>query len=113
LPLPLYKAKADLFRCLGHPARIRILELLSERDRAVHELLAAITIEQSNLSQQLSVLRMAGLVAAHRQGSEVVYSLALPEVRELLRAGRRLLEAKHAVADALVDEVSRPTGPAR
>jgi len=107
VPLPLYQAKAELFRCLGHPARIRILELLSEEDLAVHELLASITIEQSNLSQQLSVLRAAGLVAQRREGPEVIYSLALPEVRSLLRAGRQLLEAKHAPGDGLVDEVSR------
>ena len=45
--VPLYQAKAELFRTLGHPARIRILELLSERDHAVHELLAAIELEAS------------------------------------------------------------------
>jgi DNA-binding transcriptional ArsR family regulator len=109
VPLPLYQAKAEMFRCLGHPARIRILELLSEEDLAVHQLLSSITIEQSNLSQQLSVLRAAGLVAQRREGAEVIYSLALPEVRELLRAGRHLLETKHAAAAArLVDEVTRP-----
>ena len=48
--VPLYQAKAELFRTLGHPARIRILELLSERDHAVHELLAAIELEASSLS---------------------------------------------------------------
>ena len=107
MSLPLYQAKAELFRCLGHPARIRILELLAEEDLAVHELLASITIEQSNLSQQLSVLRAAGIVVQRREGSEVIYSLALPEVRDLLRAGRRLLEAKHATTGVLVDEVTR------
>ncbi len=59
---PLHQAKAEFFRTLGHPARIRVLELLSERDHAVHELLEAIEIEPSNLSQQLAVLRRAGLV---------------------------------------------------
>jgi ArsR family transcriptional regulator len=55
--VPLFQAKAELFKTLGHPARIRILELLSERDHAVHELLEKIEIEPSNLSQQLAVLR--------------------------------------------------------
>jgi ArsR family transcriptional regulator len=110
VPLPLYQAKAELFRTLGHPARIRVLELLAERERAVHELRDAITIEASNLSQQLGVLRMAGIVTQERRGPEVIYALALPEVRELLQAGRALLEAKHTAAgDELVDEVSRST----
>ena len=84
MPIPLYQAKAEFFRTLGHPARIRILELLSDEDRPVHQLLAAIAIEPSNLSQQLSVLRQAGLVSQRREGGEVIYSLALPEVRDLL-----------------------------
>jgi DNA-binding transcriptional ArsR family regulator len=113
MPVPLYQAKAEFFRTLGHPARIRVLELLAERDRAVHELRDAIAIEASNLSQQLSVLRMAGLVAQRREGSEVIYSLALPEVRDLLLAARRILQTKHAHGVEMVDEITRPQEPAR
>ncbi len=91
MTVPLYQAKAEFFRTLGHPARIRVLELLSERDHAVHELLSAIEIEPSNLSQQLAVLRRAGLVAQRREGSEVVYSVSVPEVRDLLLAARVIL----------------------
>ena len=91
--MPLYQAKAEFFRTLGHPARIRVLELLSERDHAVHELLDAIEIEQSNLSQQLAVLRRAGLVVQRRAGGAVVYSVAVPEVRDLLVAARTILAA--------------------
>ena len=91
MPIPLYQAKAEFFRTLGHPARIRILELLAERDHAVHELLPEIDIEPSNLSQQLAVLRRAGLVAQHRTGHEVVYSVSVPEVRDLLLAAREIL----------------------
>ena len=91
MPVPLYQAKADFFRTLGHPARIRVLELLTERDHAVHELLAAIEIEPSNLSQQLAVLRRAGLVSARRENGEVVYSVSVPEVKDLLLAGRAIL----------------------
>ena len=93
MPVPLYQAKAEFFRTLGHPARIRILELLSERDHAVHELLGAIEIEPSNLSQQLAVLRRAGLVAQRREGGEVVYSVSVPEVRDLLLAARTILRS--------------------
>jgi DNA-binding transcriptional ArsR family regulator len=89
--VPLYQAKAEFFRTLGHPARIRILELLSERDHAVHELLEQIEIEPSNLSQQLAVLRRTSLVVSRRQGGEVIYSVSVPEVRDLLLAARRIL----------------------
>lgn len=91
MPVPLYQAKAELFRALGHPVRIRVLELLSERDHAVHELLAAIPTEASSLSQQLAVLRRTGLVRQQRIGGEVVYAIAVPQTRELLAAARTLL----------------------
>jgi DNA-binding transcriptional ArsR family regulator len=91
MPLPLYQAKAEFFRTLGHPARIRVLELLSEREHAVHELLREIDIEASNLSQQLAVLRRAGLITQLRVAGEVRYAIAVPEVRDLLRAARWIL----------------------
>ena len=88
---PLYVAKADFFRTLGHPARIRILELLSQREHAVHELLADIAIEPSNLSHQLAVLRRTGLVLQERRDGQVFYRVAVPEVDDLLRAARSIL----------------------
>ena len=104
--IPIYAAKAELFRTLGHPARIRILELLSERDHAVHELLDEIGIEPSNLSQQLAVLRRVGLVAQRRTGGEVVYSINVPEVRDLLIAGRGILGQLSAAGQHVVEEAA-------
>lgn len=89
--VPLYQAKAEFFRMLGHPVRIRVLELLQDGPLPVRDLLAAIEIEPSNLSQQLAVLRRSGIVSATREGSTVVYELAGGDVAELLRAARRIL----------------------
>ena len=101
MAVPLYQAKAEFFRTLGHPARIRVLELLSERDHAVHELLEHIAIEPSNLSQQLAVLRRAGLVTQRREAGEVLYAVSVPEVRDLLLAARTILLGLLDDADAL------------
>jgi ArsR family transcriptional regulator, arsenate/arsenite/antimonite-responsive transcriptional repressor len=89
--IPLYQAKAEFFRMLGHPVRIRVLELLQDGPMPVRDLLAAIEIERSNLSQQLGVLRRSGIVTAVRESDTVVYSLASPDVAELLRSARRIL----------------------
>ncbi|MFF4569716.1 ArsR/SmtB family transcription factor [Streptomyces sp. NPDC001410] len=91
MPVPLYEAKAEFFRMLGHPVRIRVLELLQDGPKPVRELLAAIEVEPSNLSQQLAVLRRSGIVTATRTGSTVVYELAGGDVAELLAAARRIL----------------------
>ena len=89
--VPLYQAKAEFFKTLGHPVRIRLLELLAERDHAVHELLQRIDVEPSNLSQHLAVLRRTQLVVSRRQRGEVIYSVSAPEVRELLIIARSIL----------------------
>ena len=88
---PLYQLKAEFFKTLGHPARIRVLELLSEREHAVSQMLPEVGIEPANLSQHLAVLRRAGLVTTRKEGSSVVYSLTSPEIAELLRVARRIL----------------------
>ena len=106
MSVPLYQAKAEFFKTLGHPARIRILELLSERDHAVHELLERIEIEPSNLSQQLAVLRRTSMVVSHRRGAEVVYSVSVPEVRDLLMTAREILSGLIAEQGELVAELT-------
>ncbi|WP_071344032.1 ArsR/SmtB family transcription factor [Nocardia seriolae] len=83
--------KADFFKTLGHPVRIRVLELLSQRDHAVSEMLVEIGVEAANLSQQLSILRRAGLVTARRAGLSVTYELTSPQVAELLVVARAIL----------------------
>src|SRR3954463_12516281 len=85
------EAKADLFRTLGHPVRIRVLELLQDGPRAVHELLAEIDVEPSNLSQQLAILRRAGIVVSPREGTTVRYNLGTSDVADLMQAARRFL----------------------
>lgn len=91
MPVPLYQAKAELFRTLGHPLRIRVLELLQDGPKPVSELLVELDVESSSLSQQLAVLRRAGIVVSTRRGTSVVYELAASDVAELMRAARRFL----------------------
>ncbi|WP_405848401.1 ArsR/SmtB family transcription factor [Streptomyces sp. NBC_01518] len=91
MSVPLYQAKAEFFRMLGHPVRIRVLELLQDGPMPVRELLAAIEVEPSSLSQQLAVLRRSGIVTSRREGSTVVYALASGDVADLMRVARRIL----------------------
>jgi ArsR family transcriptional regulator len=88
---PLYSLKAEFFKTLGHPARIRILELLAVRDHSVGELQAEIGLESSHMSQQLGVLRRAGVVVSTKQGNSVIYSLATPDMAQLMAIARKIL----------------------
>ena len=88
---PIYEVKAQLFKTLGHPARIRILEVLSDGARSVSALQPDVGIESSHLSQQLAVLRRAGVVDSDRDGSSVVYTIADPQILELLAVAKKVL----------------------
>lgn len=89
---PLYEVKANLFKGLAHPVRVRILEVLASAETvSVSSLLADTGLEASNLSQHLSVLRQHNLVIAERRASQVFYRLAYPDVAALLDVARSLL----------------------
>lgn len=105
---PLYQLKADFFKTLGHPIRIRVLELLSQREHAVAEMLPEVGIEAANLSQQLAVLRRAGLVATRKEGSSVYYSLTSPHVAELLRVARQILSGVLSGQVELLEDLRAP-----
>lgn len=102
---PLYEVKANLFKGLAHPLRIRVLELLAAKPEvSVAELQRDTALEASHLSQHLAVLRRHRLVEAERRASHVYYRLADPTVAELLIAARRLLIAILADDVQLLDE---------
>ena len=102
---PIYQVKADLFKTLGHPARIRVLELLREGERTVSELVPDVGLEPSHLSQQLAVLRRAHIVDTRRAGNTVVYRVRDPRVFQLLRTAKEMLTATLTDSSELLDEL--------
>lgn len=89
---PLYEVKANLFKGMSHPVRVRVLEVLSATtEQSVAELITDTGLEASHLSQHLSVLRRHNLVVAERRASQVFYRLAHPQVADLLTVSRALL----------------------
>lgn len=88
---PISELKAELFKALAHPARIRVLEVLAGGERSVGELLQPVGIEASHLSQQLSVLRRAGLVTSRKEGASVFCAIKDPVAVELLAVAKQLL----------------------
>lgn len=91
LSRPISEIKAELFRALGHPARIRILEVLAEGEHSVGEIQPRVGVESSHLSQQLGVLRRAGLVSTRKEGSSVIYAIRDQQLVELLAVARSIL----------------------
>ncbi|WP_398290205.1 ArsR/SmtB family transcription factor [Sporosarcina sp. NCCP-2716] len=82
--------KADFFKALAHPLRIRILELLADGEKSVTELQQLVNSEGSAVSQQLSILRAKNIVIGTKKGKSVIYSLRDPSISRLLEAARDL-----------------------
>jgi DNA-binding transcriptional ArsR family regulator len=84
-------AKAEMFKALGHPIRVRALEVLVAGERPVGELADELGVEMSHLSQQLAVLRRAQIVSARRVRSTVFYSVRDPRISQLFATARAML----------------------
>jgi ArsR family transcriptional regulator len=88
---PLSEIKAELFKALANPARVRVLEVLADGEQTVGEKVPLVGLESSHLSQQLGVLRRARLVTTRKEGPRVVYAIRDAAVVELLAAAKRFL----------------------
>ncbi len=99
--------KAQFFRALAHPTRIRILETLIKGDRSVQELQEALDLEQPVVSQQLAVLRNQGIVTSAKQGLSVRYALRDPAIEELLTVARRIFDNHLVDTGIMLKELRR------
>ena len=102
---PVHEIKATLFRVLGHPARVRILELLREGERSVGALQAELGLDSGGTSQHLAALRRIGLVTARCEGTSVYYAVEDERVFDLLSAGRDLITRRLASEQSLLREL--------
>lgn len=93
---------------LGHPARVRILELLREGDKTVGELQGALGLDSSGTSQHLAALRQRGIVEGRREGTSVWYSVRDARMFQLLETARQIIFSGLAETKTLLEELSVP-----
>ena len=101
--LPIAALKAELFKALAHPMRIRALERLVKAEYSVGELAEGLSLELTQLSQQLGVLRRAGVVVTRRDGNTIFYSVRDPHIAQLLSVTREMLMSNLQESQTLLD----------
>jgi len=104
---PLQAFKADFFRALAHPIRIKILETLGAGERSVQELQGALDLEQPVVSQQLAVLRTKNIVTARKVGTTVRYALSDPLITKLLSVAREIFNNHLIDSQSMLKEIQR------
>ncbi len=103
----MHEAKASLFRVLGHPARIRILELLGEGERSVGALQADLGLDSGGTSQHLAALRRVGVVQSRREGTTVFYRVDDKRVFDLLATGRDIITRRLGEQQSLLKDLAK------
>jgi DNA-binding transcriptional ArsR family regulator len=106
-PAALQAFKADFFRALAHPIRIRILETLGEGERSVQELQAALRLDQPVVSQQLAVLRAKNIVTSRKVGTTVRYALSDQLITKLLSVAREIFNNHLVDSQSMLRELQR------
>ncbi len=121
--LPIAQLKAELFKAIAHPVRVRVLEVLVGGERPVGELAETLGIEMSHLSQQLGILRRGGVLVTRRSGNTIYYSLRDPRMSQLLAVARQMLvttleDSQQLLANLQAEDIDAelatpgPAGPA-
>jgi len=85
------KAKAKVFKALGHPVRMLIVEALCEKKHCVQELVALSGFGFPSISKHLSLLKEAGIIVAERRGQQIFYSVRLPCVGKAMECARSIV----------------------
>lgn len=106
-PSDLQSFKAEFFKALAHPIRIRILEILRAHARSVQELQAELDLDQSTVSQQLAVLRAKNIVTARKEGTTVWYTVRDGLVGDLLDVARRIFNNQLTGTQTMLRQLQR------
>lgn len=105
LNLEMQKFKAEFFKALAHPLRIKILEILADGEKSVNEIQSIVGTEGSAISQQLMVLRNKNIVSGVKEGNRVIYSLSDPLIIELLQVARQIFNNQLVSTISIYDKL--------
>jgi DNA-binding transcriptional ArsR family regulator len=99
----IFERQAQICKAFAHPGRLRILDLLGNGERGVSELQNELRISKTSLSQQIAILKSAGVISTRRNGKQIYCSLSIPEVKDACQLIRGVLRAQLAASRRLHD----------
>ena len=99
------QVKAEFFRTLGHPLRVRVIGLLRDGEMTVGQLQAELGIDSSGASQHLAAMRRAGILEARKEGTSVHYSVRDPRIFQMMESARQVIGSHLEEANALLGEL--------
>lgn len=103
----IFERQALICKAFSHPGRLRILDLLGHGERGVSELQRELRVSKTSLSQQISILKSAGVLTTRRNGKQIYCSLAIPEVKQACHLIREVLRAQIAANHRLHEPLEK------
>lgn len=100
------KMTAEVLKALAHPARIKIVKMLSDQERCVCEIIPAVGIEQSNLSQHLGILKKQGIVDCRKEGTKVIYFVLYPAILDVVNIVENILLNQLSQSQSLLKQLN-------
>ena len=97
-------AQARIFKALGHPSRLLMVDALREGEKCVCELQALVGDDMSTISKHLAVLREAGVVSAEKRGTSICYRLTLCCLDTFLQCTGELVERRALSQMEMLDQ---------
>ncbi len=101
--LEIYERQVQICKAFAHPIRLKMLDMISDREIGVTELQQELGISKTNVSQHLAILKSAGVLATRRDGKQVFCSLAFPEVKQACQLIRQVLLSQLTASQRLID----------
>ena len=98
----LLEAKAKVFKALGHPTRLWMVEQLAGGERCVCKFVEEIDADFSTISKHLAVLKQAGIVSDDKRGKQVFYSLEVPCILNFMGCVESVIESQVMAHKALI-----------
>lgn len=96
---------ASIFKTLAHPTRIKILKLLKNGPLCVCEIIEELQLEQSNVSQHLSILRNQGIISSYRNGLKMIYQVDIPEIYKIIEDANKVVKSQiNSIQEAVYDK---------
>jgi DNA-binding transcriptional ArsR family regulator len=102
----IFEIQAELCRAMGNPLRMKIMHLLRDRPMNVNDIASITHTHQATASRNLTVLRNAGIVMAHREGTNIIYQVANPKIMSVCDMMRDVLTEQIGERSKLMDETN-------
>ena len=90
----IYALRAEIFKALSHPIRLKIVECVSKGEKSVGEIVKHVNAEASNVSRHLALLKKAGILSDRKEGLNIYYHLEIPCVMDFFSCVNKVLKTR-------------------